>query len=76
MPGNFLRNEGTLEPNPRLNRRPTCEAAGIVSAEKLKTTWRARGGVGAVKGIGEGMNDSRKYNLSPQTSGSLSFKLS
>lgn len=50
MPENFLGNEGTTEPDPRLNRKPTCEAAVIVSAEKLQTTWRARGGVGAVKG--------------------------
>lgn len=35
MPENFLRNEGTMEPTPRLTRSPTCEAAVIVSAEKL-----------------------------------------
>ena len=35
MPENYLRNEGTMEPTPRLTRRPTREAAEIVSAEKL-----------------------------------------
>lgn len=35
MPGNFLGNDGTLEPNPRLNTRSTCEAVVVVSAEKL-----------------------------------------
>lgn len=60
MPENFLRNEGTMEPTPGLNRSPTCEAAVIASAEKLQTTWRARGGLGAVKGIGSAMKDSGK----------------